>query len=260
MKQYLRKTWGSLWPFLAAIAFLMVLLQLSHWRTPIVMPSVIDVFDRLARELASSELLSDVGTSLYRLGIGYPAAVLIGGLFGLLAGLSRRFAIFLRSLIRILQSIPPITWLPFLLILYGFGNLPIIIIVMIASFLPMALSVMNGTEGVSRTHLEVARVLGAGKLQLLRKVYLPETLPAFITGAQVSFGNAWRSLIAGEMVGSAMVGLGFSISFSGDVGDMEAVIMYIVIIGAIATFLDHFVLEQLKRRLLRWRYVGGEEA
>ena len=255
----IHKLWRSLWPFLAAVAFLLLLLQLSHWRNSIVMPSVGDVFGRLIKELNRDAIWNGVGRSLYRLGIGFPIAVFLGGLLGLLAGLSREFAVFLRGLIRIMQSIPPITWLPFLMILYGFGDLPIIVIVVIASFFPMALTVMNGTEGVSRTHLEVARVLGANKGQLMRKVYLPETLPSFITGAQVSFGNAWRSLIAGEMVGAAMVGLGFSISFSGDVADMEAVIMYIVIIGAIATFLDHFVLEQLKRRLLRWRYIGGEE-
>jgi NitT/TauT family transport system permease protein len=259
MKAKIKKTWRSFWPFLTAVVFLLTLLQLAHWRTPIIIPSVYDVFERLSQSVTDPKLLSHVGTSLYRLGVGYPVAVFLGGLLGLLAGLSRGFAIFLRGLIGIMQSIPPITWLPFLMILYGIGSIPIITIVIIASFFPMALSVMNGTEGVIKTHLEVARVLGADKSQLLRKVYLPETLPSFITGAQVSFGNAWRSLIAGEMVGSAMVGLGFAIAFSGDIGDMEAVIMFIVIIGTIATILDHFVLEQIKRKLLRWRYIGGED-
>jgi NitT/TauT family transport system permease protein len=197
---------------------------------------------------------------MYRLAIGFPIACLLGGLLGLLAGLYRSFAVYLRSLIGILQSIPPITWLPFLVILYGFGNVPIIAIIIIASFFPMALTVMNATEGINPTHLEVAKVLGASKGQLLRKVYLPETLPAFITGAQVAFGNAWRSLISGEMVGSVTVGLGYSISFAGQVADMTGVIMDIIVIGAIATVLDHFVLEQLKRKLLHWRYIkGGDE-
>lgn len=252
-----RKIWNQLWPFLIAAGSLLVLLQLGHLNTPIVIPSVSSVFRRLADEVATGEFWHGLGASLYRLGIGFPVACFLGGLLGLLAGLSRSFAVYLRSLIGILQSIPPITWLPFLVILYGFGDVPIMTIIIIASFFPMALSVMNATEGVSPTHLEVAKVLGARKGQLLRKVYLPETLPAFITGAQVAFGNAWRSLIAGEMVGSAAVGLGFSISFSGEVADMNGVIMYIIVIGTIATFLDHFVLEMLKRRLLHWRYVKG---
>lgn len=257
MKKSLSKTWNQVWPFLIAVISLLLLLQLGNFRTPIVIPSVPEVFARLGRELATPDFWKSLGSSLYRLGIGFPIACFLGGLFGLLAGLSRSFAVYLRSLIGILQSIPPITWLPFLIILYGFGNVPIIAIIIIASFFPMALSVMNATEGVNPTHLEVAKVLGAKKGQLLKKVYLPETLPAFITGAQVAFGNAWRSLIAGEMVGSAAVGLGFAISFSGEVADMTGVIMYIIIIGAIATFLDHFVLELLKRKLLHWRYIKG---
>ncbi len=257
MNNRLRKAWNQLWPFLLAAGSLLLLLQLGHLQSPIVIPSVPTVFERLGKELTEREFLEALGASMYRLAVGFPVACLLGGLLGLLAGLSRSFAVYLRRLIGILQSIPPITWLPFLVILYGFGDIPIIIIIVIASFFPMALSVMNGTEGVSRTHLEVAKVLGARKSQLLRKVYLPETLPSFITGAQVAFGNAWRSLISGEMVGSAAVGLGFAISFSGEVADMEGVIMYIIVIGGIATFLDHFVLEGLKRRLLHWRYIHG---
>lgn len=249
--------WNKLWPFLVAAGGLLLLLQIGHWWHPILIPSVVDVFDRLFGQVQGEKFWNDLGRSLYRLGIGYPIACFLGGLLGLLAGLSRSFALILRSLIGILQSIPPITWLPFLLILFGFTDIPIIAIVIIASFFPMALSVLNATEGVIPTHIEVAKVLGANKAQLMRKVYLPETLPAFITGAQVAFGNAWRSLIAGEMVGSAMIGLGFAISFSGEVADMKGVIMYIIVIGSIATFLDHFVLEQLKRRLLHWRYIKG---
>ncbi|CAM3414747.1 ABC transporter permease [Marinicrinis lubricantis] len=257
MNRKLRKSWNHLWPFLAAAASLLLLLQLGHLNNPIIIPSVVDVFDRLFDELSDGAFWSALGASMYRLGIGYPIACLLGGFMGLLAGLSKKFAMFLRSLIAILQSIPPITWLPFLVIIYGFNDTPIIMIIVIASFFPMALSVMNAAEGVSRTHLEVAKVLGANKGQLLRKVYLPETLPAFITGAQVAFGNAWRSLIAGEMVGSAAVGLGFAISFSGEVADMQGVVMYIIVIGTIATILDHVVLEQLKRKLLKWRYISG---
>ncbi|WP_168122566.1 ABC transporter permease [Paenibacillus sp. HB172176] len=257
MKKNVRKSWNQLWPFLVSIGILLVLLQLGNASNPIIIPSIGEVFERLADEVQQGDFWHSLGASLYRLGIGFPIACFLGGLLGLLAGLFRHFAHILRSLIGILQSIPPITWLPFLVIIYGFGDLPIIVIIIIASFFPMALSVMNATEGVNPTHIEVAKVLGANKGQLLRKVYLPETLPAFITGAQVAFGNAWRSLIAGEMVGSAAVGLGFAISFSGEVADMEGVIMYIIVIGVIATILDHFVLEQLKRRLLHWRYIKG---
>ncbi|QTH41400.1 ABC transporter permease [Cohnella sp. LGH] len=249
----------KLWPFAAAVATLLLLLQVGNWVNPLIFPSVPSVFVRLYEGVAEPKFWKAVGASMYRLLIGYPIACFLGGIFGLLAGLYRGFASYLRRLIAILQSIPPITWLPFLMIIYGFGDVPIIAIVIIASFFPMAIAVMDGTEGVVRTHLEVARVLGAKKSQIVRRVYLPETLPAFMTGGQLAFGNAWRSLIAGEMFGSAMVGLGFSIRFAGEIADMSGVILYIIVIGVIATLLDQILMEQVKRRLLRWRYIAGGE-
>lgn len=257
MKIKLLKTWRRLWPFITAIATLLLLLQISHFFQPRLIPTVPETFIRLVGEFGKSSFWDTIGSSMYRLGIGYPIACFLGGLLGLLGGLYRGFAIYLRSLIRILQSIPPIAWLPFFLVLYGFGDIPIITVVIIASFFPMALSVLNATEGITRTHLEVAKVLGAHKGQLLRKVYLPETLPSFITGAQVSFGNAWRSMIAAEMVSGAMTGLGYSINFSRNTADMEGVVMYIIVIGTIAMILDLLILERLKRKLLHWRYIAG---
>lgn len=158
-------------------------------------------------------------------------------------------------MISILQSIPPITWVPLLVILLHFGDRPTIVVVAIASFFPMALSVMNAIEGVNPVHVQVAQVLGASTWQLVTKVYGPEVLPAVVTGAQVSFGNAWRSLIAGEMVGGVNGGLGWSISYAGEVADMSGVLMGIAIIGLLAALIDRVLLEQVKRRLLRWRYV-----
>jgi NitT/TauT family transport system permease protein len=198
-------------PLLAAIGSLLAVWQISAWllNKPYLLPDVSDVVQRLGGSFSDADFMSGVKNSLIRLALGYPIACALGAVLGLLAGVSRSFAMYLRSLISILQSIPPITWVPFFVILLGFGNATIITVITIASFFPMALSVLNATEGVNRTHLELARVLGASKRQQLTKVFAPESLPAFITGAQVAFGNAWRSLIAAEMVGGATSGLGY---------------------------------------------------
>jgi NitT/TauT family transport system permease protein len=255
------RTWRNRLALLAAVASLLAVWQVAALFLPeFLLPGIPKTLSRLIKLLGEHEFAAGLQASLLRLVAGYATACFLGTFLGLLAGLSRGFAAYMRSLISILQSVPPITWVPFLIILFGFGDLPVIIVVAIASFFPMALSVMNATEGVSQTHLEVARVMGASQWQLLSKVYLPETLPAFVTGAQVSFGNAWRSLIAGEMVGGASIGLGWSISYSGQVADMAGVLVGIVIIGTIAAFIDHVVLEQFKRRVMRHRVAAaGEE-
>ncbi|GBF10895.1 ABC transporter permease [Tepidibacillus sp. HK-1] len=257
-KKVKRLSIKSTLPYVYAIVTLLVIWQIIAWFLPnFLLPDVVKVFQRFLSEVKDPAFLDSIQSSLIRLIIGYPLACLLGSLFGLLSGLSKGFKIYLKNVISILQSIPPITWIPFLVILFGFGDLPIIIVITIASFFPMALAMINATENINRTHLELAKVLGANKKQLVTKVFLPETFPSFLTGAQVAFGNAWRSLVASEMVGGAAVGLGWSISYAGEIADMEGVLLNIVVIGGIALILDHLVLEQLKRKFLRWRDLTG---
>ncbi|UNK18217.1 ABC transporter permease [Paenibacillus sp. N3/727] len=254
--------WRKVLPYLLAVGSLLAIWQITALFLPsYLLPDVPDVFIRLFSSIQDPEFRGHIGDSLIRLLWGYPLACVFGALLGLIGGISKGFAVYLRSLISILQAIPPITWVPFFVILLGFGNKTIITVIIIASFFPMALSVLNATEGVNRTHLELARVMGASRRQLLAKVFAPESLPAFVTGAQVAFGNAWRSLIAAEMVGGAMAGLGFYSRWRGEVADMEGVLMSIIVIGTIAALLDLVLLEGLKRKLLRYRYVqpGGDE-
>ncbi|WP_257348225.1 ABC transporter permease [Pseudalkalibacillus decolorationis] len=251
---------GKTIPYIAAVGSLLFIWQIVAWILPeFLMPDVSQGLKRFIDNFSDPDFLNGLQSSLYRLAWGYPIACLLGAVLGLLGGVSKTFSVYLKSVVSILQSIPPITWVPFFVVLIGFGNLPIIFVITIASFFPMALSVLNATEGVNRTHLELARVMGANTRQLITKVYGPETLPAFVTGAQVAFGNAWRSLIAAEMVGGASAGLGWSISYAGEIADMEGVLASIVTIGTIAIILDHVVLNGIKRKLLKWRYTGGDE-
>ena len=256
----LKSTWNRSWPYITAVLSLILIWEIATLFLPsFVLPQVTVAVERFFQNFSDAKYLSGLGSSLLRLGLGYPIACLFGALLGLVAGLSRHFAVYLRSLIAILQSIPPITWVPFLALMLGFGNAPIIIVITIASFFPMALSVMNATEGINKIHLELGRVLGATKWQLLTKIFAPESLPAVVTGAQVSFGNAWRSLIAAEMVGGASNGLGWTISYAGETANMAQVLASIMTIGGIALILDHIVLEKIKHKLLHWRYVSGGE-
>ncbi|MDN5844142.1 MAG: ABC transporter permease subunit, partial [Alcaligenaceae bacterium] len=182
-------------------------------------------------------------------------ALLLGSGFGLVGGVLLFFREVLKSAIIILQSIPSIAWVPLFLILMGFGNLPIIVVIALAAFFPAALSVMNATESVLQTHVSAARVMGANHWEMLRRVYLPAVMPELITGAQLAFGNAWRALISAEMLIGFGQGLGRSLAYSGETADMIGVMSNILTIAILATIIDQLILEKIKRRVLRYQYV-----
>ncbi|HXG50735.1 MAG TPA: ABC transporter permease [candidate division Zixibacteria bacterium] len=218
-------------------------------------PSPVQVLARLSRELGREAFLVTIGRTFVRLIAGFSLACFLGLAIGLVSGIWNFFRRYSRAVVSILQSVPPIAWVPLFIILFGFGDYPIILVILISAFFPMAVGVMNAVEQIEPARVDVARLLGASRGQLLTKVYAPEVVPAVITGAQVGFGNAWRSLIAAEMVGGVNVGLGWFINFSGEVADMVGVLAGIFVIGLFSAVLDGYFLERFKRRLLRWKYV-----
>lgn len=241
---------------LAAIAFIFLMWQIAAWSLPVfLMPDVHIVLERLWQEVQQEQFREGLTNSLVRLGIGYGSALGFGILFGLIAGLLFFFRSALKSAIVILQSIPSIAWVPLFLILMGFGNLPIIVVVAIGAFFPTALSVMNATESVQKVHISAARVMGASPAALLRRVYLPAVTPELITGAQLAFGNAWRALISAEMIVGFGSGLGRSLAYSGEIADMTGVMTNILVIAIFATLIDQVLLEGVKRRALRYQYL-----
>ncbi|HBP31477.1 MAG: ABC transporter permease [Advenella sp.] len=239
-----------------AIAFILLVWQLVALTLPdFLMPGILPVLERLSESIRSGEFYSGLAGSLARLGTGYGIALICGIAFGLLAASLNFFREVLRNVIVILQSLPSIAWVPLFLIVWGFGNKPMIVVVALAAFFPAALSVMNATESVHKVHISAARVMGASRWGLVRRVYLPAVMPELITGAQLAFGNAWRALISVEMLVDFGKGLGRSLSFAGDTGDMTGVMANILVIAILAALIDQLILERIKHRLLRYQYV-----
>lgn len=251
-----RAWFGKVLPY--AIAFLTIFAgwQIAAWIFPsYLIPAPLQVLTRLKKELGREAFLTTIARTFARLGIGFVLACVLGVAIGLVSGVWPFFRRYSRALISILQSVPPIAWVPLFIITLGFGDKPIILVILISAVFPMAVNVMSAVEQVEPLRVDVARLMGASRGQLIAKVYAPEVIPAIITGAQVGFGNAWRSLIAAEMVGGVNVGLGWFINFSGEIADMVGALAGIFVIGLFSALLDGFILERLKRRLLKWRYV-----
>ena len=239
-----------------AIALILLGWQIAAWSLPnFLMPGVPSVMARLFEEIQTANFRTALSGSLVRLGSGYGIALLFGVGFGLAGGVMYFFREVLKSAIIILQSIPSIAWVPLFLILMGFGNLPIIVVVALGAFFPAALSVMNATESVQQVHVSAARVMGASRWDMIKRVYLPAVMPELITGAQLAFGNAWRALISAEMLVGFGKGLGRSLSYAGETADMVGVMTNILAIAILAPLIDQLLLENLKHRVLRYQYV-----
>jgi NitT/TauT family transport system permease protein len=175
--------------------------------------------------------------SMARFLAGYLAAAGSGILLGLIFGWYRKAWAFVDPIVQVLRPVSPIAWFPFIILWFGIGNAPAIVIIFIAAFYPILLSTISGVNRVDPLYLKVASNFGLRQSQLLRKIILPAAFPMITNGLHMAIGSAWVFLVAGEMVG-AQSGLGYLIIDSRNALRSDLVLAGIIFIGLSGFALD----------------------
>ncbi|MCQ6277290.1 ABC transporter permease [Bacillus sp. V3B] len=233
-------------PFVLGIWFLVASQYPSY-----IFPGPIDVWNEAILQWNNGEIQSHVLLSLKRLVIGFVIAALLAFMIGILGGAFRPLREFLMPIVTFFQATPAMAWAPLLIIFLGLGDAPMIAVILIASFFPILINVIQGMNMISESHIRAAKSLGAKGWRLGVYVYLPEIIPAAISGVSVGFAIAWRSLVAAEMIGGNS-GIGYFISFNGQIGNTASVILGIIIIGFLALMMDYLLLKPLQQRFAGW--------
>jgi NitT/TauT family transport system permease protein len=235
-------------PFFALAVWMIV----SRFYPAYAFPRPLDVWDEAVKQWQNGAIFGHIAVSLRRLAIGFLSSAVSAFVIGIFAGISSRFREFLTPLVTYFQATPPMAWAPFLIVILGLGDLPMIAVIIIATFFPILINVIQGMNLISENHLRAARSLGAKGWKMAIFVYLPEIIPSAISGLYVGFAIGWRSLVAAEMIGGN-AGIGFFIASNGQTGNIPAVLLGVLLIGFLALGLDFLFLKPLHRRLGSWK-------
>lgn len=185
--------------------------------------------------------------------IGFGGAVVVALTLGFLGGFFRPFREYLTPLNMLFMSIPPVAWAPLMLIMFGIGWQSIVVVIFISAVNPMIVTIMEGVLQIQGNEVRAARILGARPWQLFMHVYLPASLPYLTAGLRIGFSQAWRALVAAEMIGASS-GIGWMVSMGGEVGNTAQVMMGIVLIGLFSWVFERFVFRQLEKRYEVWSH------
>lgn len=219
---------------------------------PYVLPQPWDVASEAVRWIRRGDLARQVWSSLAREAGGFGVAVIVALAIGTGAGFSRGFRDFVSPLVGLFMAIPPIAWAPLCLIFFGLGYLAIAVVIFIAAVFPMAVTIQEGVLGIVGGQVRAARTLGASRAQLLLHVYLPASLPFTTAALRIGFSQAWRALVAAEMIGASQ-GIGWMVAMGGQVGNASQVLLGIALIGLIAWLAESLVFRRLERHYQAWR-------
>ena len=194
-----------------------------------------------------------LAASLGRILVALLAAVVIGVPVGIAMGLNPTVRGILDPIIEIYRPVPPLAYLPLMVIWFGIGETSKILLIYLAIFAPVTLVAAAGVRSVEQVRVRAAQALGANRWQVLWYVVLPNALPEILTGLRIGLGVGWSTLVAAELI-AATRGLGFMIQSAGEFLATDVVIAGISVIALIAFALE-LGLRALQRRLTPWHGV-----
>ncbi len=225
------------------------------WIKPIFLPSPFAVYDKFIEAwtegVANSTLLQHTATSLGRVMGAFFLALITAVPVGVLMGVNRIVRGIFDPIIEFYRPLPPLAYLPLVIIWFGIGEFPKVFLIYLAIFAPMAIAARAGVKSVSIEQIHAAYAMGASSRQIISHVILKAALPEIFTGMRIGIGVGWTTLVAAEMVASSR-GLGFMVLNAAQYLASDTVIMGILVIGFFALIFD-LLLRHLEKVLIPWK-------
>ncbi|MGI4884891.1 MAG: ABC transporter permease [Janthinobacterium lividum] len=249
------------WPLGAVLPLALLALWETLARTgalpPNLLPAPSKVLGTIAALARTGELWPHLGLTLARVGAGFALGSLAATALGALTGYAPLARRLLDPLLQGVRNIPSLAWVPLFILWMGIYETSKVVLIAVGVFFPVYLGLMSGIQGVDRKLVEVGRMYRLSGLALVRRVFLPATLPAYLVGLRNGLGLGWMFVVAAEIMG-ANKGLGFLL-VDGQMTGRPQIILASILLFAILGRTTDAGLAWLSRRLLRWQDTHGSE-
>lgn len=225
-----------------------------------VLPGPLDVWRAAAELAARGELQRDIAVSLRRVFLGFALGGGTGLVLGFAVGLSSLLRGLLDRSLQMVRTIPHLALVPLMIVWFGIGEEPRILLVALGTLFPVYLNTFAGIRNVDPKLVELGRSYGLGPVALVFSVVLPGALQPILTGVRYALGVAWLTLVVGETIASRE-GIGYMVQNARELLRLDVIVLAILLY-ALAGWLADFATRLVERRLLRWHpgYAKGNAA
>ena len=195
-------------------------------------------------------LWQHLAASITRVLLALGAAIMVGVPLGIWMGLNKWARAILDPIVELLRPIPPLAYLPLLVIWFGIGESTKVLLIFLSILAPVIISSAHGVLSHQINRERAALSLGANRVQLLRYVILPTALPHILTGIRIGLGVGWSTLVASELV-AADRGIGFMVQSAAQFLITDTVVLGIIVIAFVAVSFELF-LRWLQKEISPW--------
>jgi taurine transport system permease protein len=227
----------------------------AGWIKPLFLPTPQMVFQQFHEYLTGAAndkpLWEHFVASILRVAAAFWLAVATAVPVGIAMGMSRVARGIFDAPIEFYRPLPPLSYLPLIIIWFGIDELPKVLLIYLSCFAPLALAARSGMKSASQEQINAAYSMGATYTQVIRHVIIPAALPEILVGMRIAIGFGWTTLVAAEMV-AANVGLGQMVLNASNFLRTDIVVMGIIVIGVVAYTFD-LLMRWVERRLVPWK-------
>ncbi len=222
---------------------------------PLFLPSPQAVWQQFYEYLTGAAndkpLWQHFAASMGRVFLAFFLACLTAIPVGIAMGMSRVARGIFDPPIEFYRPLPPLAYLPLIIIWFGIDEMPKVLLIYLACFAPLALAARSGMKSAAQEQINAAYSMGASYGQVIWHVILPSALPEILVGMRIAIGFGWTTLVAAEMV-AANVGLGQMVLNASNFLRTDIVIMGIIVIGVVAYLFD-MLMRWTERKLVPWK-------
>ena len=216
----------------------------------VLLPSPKAIAQTFVNKVADGSLFTELWISILRVLEGYACAIVAGVLLGIWIGLSDRMYRLTKVIIQILRPIPPIAWIPLVILWMGIGEMSKVFLIFLGGFFVILINVIDGIRYIDPKLIEVATAVETPRLKYITQLVIPAAMPTIFTGLRVALGTCWSCVVAAELV-AASSGIGYMISNARNFGQMDVVIIGMISIGVVGKIMDE-ILKIIEKNVLKW--------
>jgi ABC-type nitrate/sulfonate/bicarbonate transport system permease component len=220
---------------------------------PVLMPPPQLVLATLWKRILDVSMIEATLSSLKRVAIGYFVGAGSAIIIGTLMGWFRFIEYVIDPIVESLRPIPPLAYIPLVILWFGIGEVSRILVITASAFLTCIVNAYTGMKQVPKVYVDAAETLGANQFTVFRTIALPSALPYIFAGLRVAMAASWTTLVAAELI-AAQSGLGFLLQTGRRYFKTELVIAGIIVIGILAFSMDR-LFRKIQARFTRWAEV-----
>lgn len=245
---------GPLWLVPAGLLVVVLvaweLLVLAGEVDALLFPPPSRILESAGELIANGVLPAHIAATVLRVLAAVVLGAGLGTLLGVAMGTSRRLRSVLDPIIGALHPVPKIAILPLIMVVFGIGDVSLVIVIATGAFFPMLINTMSGVHQINPTYLDIARLHDVRGLRRMRRITLPAAGPSMMAGLRLSLNTALLITVAVEMI-AARTGLGSMIWLSWSTLRTEHIYVAIAVTVAFGLAVNG-LLSWMTRRTLPW--------